>query len=334
MHFLSIYSHLNFSSSGLGNSLGQGFGLGTSPSQGLGGGVGLGLGLGLGVGSGVGVSGSGSLGTGGGVGGSVGVGLGGGLGGTGGVGLGGSGSLVANPLKPIHVIHTPTAVGRISWRPASLSDTRVQRNQLQLATSSPDRGEISVWDVNMPNIPICILKGHSNEACTGISWLDTPLHTTSSTTSPTSSSNSSASNIKSESVEIKSNFLSRKQTPSPPIPKIIPGSGPGSGPGSALNSTNSTTEWMDVYQHILSTGKDGKLYVQDVRNGMFPRQHIARAMAAISSRGHVAYQRGEVSRVRFVVIHFLVTASLLFYFIFVVLFFILLFFILFLFFFF
>ena len=296
----------------------------------MGGGVGLGLGLGLGLGAGSGVGVSGSVGMSGSVG--LGVGLGGGLGVGGSVGLGGSGSLVANPLKPIHVIHTPTAVGRISWRPASLSDTRVQRNQLQLATSSPDRGEISVWDVNMPNIPICILKGHSNEACTGISWLDTPLHTTSSTSSSTSTFSSTASshsNIKSESVEIKSNFLSRKQTPSPPITKIIPGSGPGSGPGSALNSTNSTTEWMDVYQHILSTGKDGKLYVQDVRNGMFPRQHIARAMATISSRGHVAYQRGEVSRVRFVVIHFFVTASLLFYCIFVVLFFILLFFILF-----
>ena len=41
----------------------------------------------------------------------------------------------------------------------------VQRRQLQLATSSPDRGEISVWAVNMPNIPVCVLKGHSNEAC-------------------------------------------------------------------------------------------------------------------------------------------------------------------------
>lgn len=53
---------------------------------------------------------------------------------------------------------------------------------------------------------------------------------------------------------------------------------------------------LNVYQHILSSGKDGCLLVQDLRNGTFPRQHIARAVVSISSKGHVAYQRGEVSR--------------------------------------
>ena len=120
----------------------------------------------------------------------AGLGAGSGQGSGSGVSGGGMGISV-NPQKPLYVLHTPTAVGRISWRPSSLTDDRYQRNQLQLATSSPDRGEISVWDVNMSNIPVCILKGHSNEACTGISWLDTPLH---STSSPSSSSVQSASN--------------------------------------------------------------------------------------------------------------------------------------------
>lgn len=57
------------------------------------------------------------------------------------------------PPKPIYVLHTPAAVGRVAWRPYSQG-----MKSLQLATSSPDMGDISVWDVNMPNIPLCILK--------------------------------------------------------------------------------------------------------------------------------------------------------------------------------
>jgi hypothetical protein len=168
--------------------------------------------------------------------------------------------------KPTHVLHTPNAVGRIAWRPTSANNSRPQRQQLQLATSSPDRGDISVWDVNMPNIPVCILKGHSNEACTGISWLDTP------TGGP--SSNSVIGPDKSKGV--KGSFLLR----SPPV-----------------QPQREERNWLGVHQHILSSGKDGRLLVQDLRNGTFPLQHIARAVATISSKGHVAYQRGEVSRV-------------------------------------
>lgn len=168
--------------------------------------------------------------------------------------------------KPTHVLHTPNAVGRIAWRPTSANNSRPQRQQLQLATSSPDRGDISVWDVNMPNIPVCILKGHSNEACTGISWLDTP------TGGP--SSNSVIGPDKSKGV--KGSFLLR----TPPV-----------------QAQREERNWLGVHQHILSSGKDGRLLVQDLRNGTFPLQHIARAVATISSKGHVAYQRGEVSRV-------------------------------------
>jgi hypothetical protein len=71
-------------------------------------------------------------------------------------------------------------------------------------------------------------------------------------------------------------------------------------------------EGLNVYQHILSSGKDGCLLVQDLRNGTFPRQHIARAVVSISSKGHVAYQRGEVSRadqVRHVMIIYYISRS-------------------------
>lgn len=54
--------------------------------------------------------------------------------------------------------------------------------------------------------------------------------------------------------------------------------------------------FLNVYQHVLSVGKNGTMLVQDVRNGYFPRQHISPCVTAISSQGHVAFQRGEVMR--------------------------------------
>ena len=52
-----------------------------------------------------------------------------------------------------------------------------------------------------------------------------------------------------------------------------------------------------MHQHVLSAGKDGKLVVQDIRTGYFPRQHIASSVAVVSSQGHVAFHTGRVQRV-------------------------------------
>lgn len=172
--------------------------------------------------------------------------------------------------KPAYVLHTPTAVGRISWRPFDNSNGRAPRQQLQLATSSPDRGEVSVWDVNMPNIPVCVLRGHSGENCTGIAWLDTPA----------SCPSTQSAGGPDKSKGTRGSFLRRKE--------VIP----------VTPATKNESNYLGVYQHILCSGKDGQLLIQDLRNGIFPRQHIARSVTTISSRGHVAFQRGDVSRVR------------------------------------
>jgi hypothetical protein len=57
---------------------------------------------------------------------------------------------------------------------------------------------------------------------------------------------------------------------------------------------------MEVNQHVLSVGRDGKVLIQDLRNGYFPRGHFSACVTAISSRGDCAFQRGEVRRVRYV----------------------------------
>jgi hypothetical protein len=56
------------------------------------------------------------------------------------------------------------------------------------------------------------------------------------------------------------------------------------------------SESMGIYQHILSVGKDGSMLVQDLRNSFFPRSHISPSVTAISSQGHLAFQRSIVDR--------------------------------------
>lgn len=64
--------------------------------------------------------------------------------------------------KPTHILHTAASVNRIAWRPNSPT---------QLCTISEK--DVVVWDIMMPYIPLCVLKGH-NEACMGLEWLDSP----------------------------------------------------------------------------------------------------------------------------------------------------------------
>ena len=146
--------------------------------------------------------------------------------------------------KPTNVLHTAGAVAKIAWRPCL-------PYQNQLATTSSADRDVSVWDLDQPNVPICILRGHE-DAVTDFVWLDTP-----SLSFPSTAVSSSKSN------------------------KIVKGG-----------------EWgfYSVYQHILTASKDSRVLVQDLRGGFFPRQHMASSVTAISSKGHVAFQRGDITR--------------------------------------
>lgn len=171
--------------------------------------------------------------------------------------------------KPIFSLYTPAAIAFIAWRPSN-------KHHNQIATTSVETGDISIWDIEFPNVPACILRGHK-EAVTGFAWLDTPLG------GPSSSTNALATNI------VNPSNQKTKQN----IPSIVP-------------FTNDITEhdgydsldlqFFNVHQHILSVSKDGHAHIQDLRSGYFPRQHIASSLTAISSKGHVAYQRGLISR--------------------------------------
>ena len=75
------------------------------------------------------------------------------------------------PSKPLATVRTPGQVSRIKWRAGS-AGRRSGRFESQLATCSADRGEILIWNLNLPHMPVCVLSGHS-ETCTDFEWVDT-----------------------------------------------------------------------------------------------------------------------------------------------------------------
>ena len=171
--------------------------------------------------------------------------------------------------KPLYHIHTPSSVGRIRWR-----NGEKYHNELATASSSTESagGEVLVWNMSMPNTPACVLKGHV-ETCSDFQWLDTPM--------PDLPSEKGTQDSEEESFF---GTVSQESAPARPVLK------------NKVVDSSSTRKFMGVHQHILSVGKDGMLLVQDVRNAFFPRQHMSSSVTAISSQGHVAFQRGKIFR--------------------------------------
>lgn len=59
----------------------------------------------------------------------------------------------------------------------------------------------------------------------------------------------------------------------------------------------STAAKEQLFQHVFSVDKDGRVAVQDVREAFFPAQHCASSVAAVACTGAVAYHQGDCDRV-------------------------------------
>ena len=149
-------------------------------------------------------------------------------------------------------------MGRIRWR-----KTDKFADQLATISTGADThsGEILVWSINKPNMPICILKAHGADPCTDFAWLDTP-------SSPNSSGSDGIYDINTRFVEDAHQNQSRQEE----------------------------VELMGIYQHVLSVGKTVACSFRICAPPFFPREHVSPSVTAISSQGHVAFQRGQVDR--------------------------------------
>ena len=152
-------------------------------------------------------------------------------------------------IRPKHVLFTPSSVGRIAWRPT---------NSMQIAVTSWDKGDVSIWNVSSSHVPACILDGHA-EGCTGVAWLDTQI----------------------------TNVLEKKKDLSKSEKKKARNQTKG-GQKELLS--------LNLHQHLLTVGRDSMVNVHDVRNAYFPRVHMSSGCIAISSSGHLAWHRGKIYR--------------------------------------
>jgi hypothetical protein len=178
----------------------------------------------------------------------------------------GSDASATSFIRPTYILHTAEGVNRIAWRPNLC--TRSSRVCMQLAATSIDRGDISLWEVTSPHVPACVLKGHT-AVCSGIAWLDTSV------------AEYDSEQYKSLCKDPKGKTATKDSS---------------GGTLAASSKAYDGPDRLGVYQHILSIQKDGKVIVQDVRNGYFPRQHMSSSVVAISSQGHLAYQASSVYR--------------------------------------
>jgi WD40 repeat protein len=231
----------------------------------------------------------------------------------------------------MQTLHTSAEVNRVSWNPArNLTGGGGPARHLMTvslpASSVENTGYISIWDTasaasRCNNIPICVLKGHSNEnLCSVAEWLDCPKRPSDLFEYPLNISSSSAISNSNNNINNNNNNSNNPTAVSQEKNRFGGSGGPGkSNKGSkqqnksnnvisttASSSGNNTPSGRRDYLTRIamfcvisgSAGKDGTLLIQNPKFGYFPYNHISPVVARISSQGGLAFQRGDFKKVR------------------------------------
>ena len=170
-------------------------------------------------------------------------------------------------IRPVHIIQTASYVARVKWRPHCID---------QIAVSLIDRGDIAIYDVHMPNAAVCLLRGHAENSIIDLDWLGVglPSDSVGSERGGSRLHNSVSSPSKSSGRgNLRFNFSLESEHSQPPTPPPM------------------------LSQHIFSADKEGKVFLQDIRCGFFPRQHMSGKVAAFGSGGGIAFHSGSIDRV-------------------------------------
>lgn len=201
----------------------------------------------------------------------------------------------AAEMEPLllHTIHTSAEVSQILWNP--LENTSNQHSSRHLMTMSSavgsegSCGHISIWDLDRANIPICILKGHGDDRCTKMDWLDCNRSTdlieyrvnrTVSTKGKKALPTIAAAGVANSDGSGKLSPATTSSSDSPTKPRIV-----------------ARREVLPVRFHwVISSSKEGMLLVQAPKYGYFPYNHLSPIVAIISSQGHLAYQHSEFKK--------------------------------------
>ena len=207
-------------------------------------------------------------------------------------------------LKETYLINTVSAVNRIKWRPG---------HPEQLTTTSSVQGDnmIHLWNVRHPFLPLATLDGH-DDVCGSITWLDTPCLPEHAPHPHSPPNAGGAGGLPSSSqapvmppalpVQQQQHQQQHRSTSS----RLFGSWGAswdesfsrGAGDEVEKNGLGRYTDYLGIWQHLVSCGRDGRVIFHSLARASRPRDTVTPSLVALSVRGEMltAYERIDRSK--------------------------------------
>ena len=234
---------------------------------------------------------------------------------------GGAISGSASTSRPIYVLTVAASVTRVQWRPPcgdshggpELGD---DRHDAHLAVSTAPlgwmsasggaAGSVGLWSCHRPYMALSVVEGHTEGSVIDFVWLETPTpgtHKSSSTTAKTNMTNASNTVPPAISSGMR-NHLHHHSTSSVPATTsteitnfrslssrnhVEDGGGLDNSEHSRVG-LESSVQGGDIWQHVLSVGKDGRCLVQSLMRGKRPLARVPPSVFAMANLS--PFQRG------------------------------------------
>lgn len=202
---------------------------------------------------------------------------------------------VRNRVSPIHVLSIAAAVTRLAWRPPAFP---FSREDADVASADPHDGMIaiasapvkgraggngllSLWSIDRPFMPLSVCEGHTEGSVTDFDWLDTPREITKKITTAhrslskrVSSGDHGRHNVQgSQRGESLGRVTGRISSSHGRGPSTMKRTHTNSDDGFLDNDTDEDNDPEharlsgDVWQHVLSVGRDGRCLLQSFARG-------------------------------------------------------------------
>ena len=191
---------------------------------------------------------------------------------------------------PVHVLSISAAVTRLSWRPPafaySLHDSDLAsmdpHDGMMAIATGPVKGRaggnglLSLWSHHRPFMALSVLEGHQEGAVTDFVWLDTPRERSQQTSDGRTVplSRGTHSDVGARSKDQSQRGESRGRFSSSPS-LFPPGRGARSDSDDAMINVEDDEVVQEdsrlagnVWQHVLSVGRDGRCLLQSFARGM------------------------------------------------------------------
>lgn len=176
-----------------------------------------------------------------------------------------------------------------------------------VGSSAESMGHITVWDAMNTNIPINVMQAHSNEMCADFNWVMMQLSANSTAAAEgklfEAPKTLSKAQLEQQQQQLKQRGKQGEGAPSAAIPSAAKSkrggrslSRRGNAKSPPLPDSQLSQPTLKVFMGVVTVSRDGKLILQNMKSSLFPHEHIARNVTAISSQGHVAYQTAVVRR--------------------------------------